>query len=154
MLPYILDRLTPRTNPRTQLLTAAFFWGAVGFFLTAKGLYLSRSESWPLVAAATVLGLVLGAIKSRMIFQKVARKIVERIMKKNTPTCLGGLFSIRNWLLIIAMMVLGKSIGSLSIPVEIKTVIYVTVGSGLALSSRLMWQAWKRPILLGDLRRK
>lgn len=154
MLPSFLDRLTPRTNPRTQLLTAAFFWGAVGFFLTAKGLYLSRAESWPLVAAAAVLGLVLGAIKSRMVFQKVARKIIERILKKNTRTCLGGLFSIRNWLLIVAMMVLGRAIGSLTIPVELKTVIYVTVGSGLAISSRLMWQAWRRPVLLGNLRMK
>ncbi len=146
MLPKVLDRLTPRTYPRTRLLTAALVWSAVGSLLAVKGMWISRQESVLLLLTAMAAGLGMGLVKSRLIFDKVARKIVLNIEKKQRPVCLGGLFSIRNWALILVMSFFGRALGTLPINTSLKTGIYVMVGSGLALSSRLMWKAWKKPI--------
>lgn len=154
MLSPFFDHLTPRVTPRTQLLTAGCFWAAVGAFLSLKGIYLSYDRPRIDLLFSLLGGLILGAIKSHMVFRKVALRISERILRKTQPTCLGGLFSPKNWGLILAMMLLGRGIGWLPILPEIKTVIYVTVGSGLFLSSRYLWQAWRKPLMLYDLRMK
>jgi len=146
MLPSLLDRLTPRAHPRTRLMTAAIVWSVVGTFLSVKGLWLSRQQSPIVTLAAVGVGLGLGFVKSRFIFDKVARKIVAHIEKKPRPACLGGLFSVKNWVLIVVMSVFGKAIGALPIDAALKTGIYVMVGSGLGFSSRLMWEAWKKPL--------
>ncbi|GAB6110919.1 hypothetical protein [Desulfomicrobium salsuginis] len=146
MLPKFLDRLTPRVYPRTRLLTAALVWSAVGFLLTAKGLWISRQEPAHLFLVAIAAGLGMGLVKSRLVFDKVARKIILNIEKKPRPVCLGGLFSVRNWALILVMSFFGRTLGAISMNTSLKTGIYVMVGSGLALSSLLMWKAWKKPL--------
>lgn len=145
MLPPFLDRLTPRVYPRTRLLTAAAVWTAVGIFLCAKGVWFSRHEPWGLIFVPLVTGLGLGFAKSRLIFDRVGQKIIAHIIKKPPLACLGGLFSLRNWALIIIMSVFGRTLDVLSLNVHWKTGLYVMVGSGLAFSSRLMWAAWKIP---------
>lgn len=114
-----------------------------------------RHAPWPTLVEAGLGGLSLGIIKSRLIFDKVAGKVITRIRLKDRPSCLGGLFSLRNWLLILCMMILGKIMGTLAVPIEVKSVMYMLVGSGLCYSSRLMWTAWKKTpdIILHDLRR-
>lgn len=143
MLPRFLDRLTPRVFPRTRLLTAALVWTSVGAFLCAKGIWLSMDAPKMPVAAATVAGLCLGVLKSWLVFDRVAGKIIGHIGRKQRPSCLGGLFSVRNWALILIMAVFGRILGALPIHAALKTVIYVLVGSGLGYSSRLLWAAWK-----------
>lgn len=146
MLPKILDRLTPRVYPHTRLLTAALVWSAVGSLLTAKGLWISRHEPTHLLLAAIAVGSGMGLVKSRLVFDKVARKIVLNIDKKPRPVCLGGLFSVRNWALILVMSFFGRTLSALSMNTSLKAGIYVMVGSGLAFSSRLMWKAWTKPL--------
>ena len=141
---HILDRLTPRAYPRTRLLTAALVWSAVGFFLFAKGCYLFRGEGLGIVFSTVATGVALGLLKSRVILDRVARKIIQRIGAKPARACLGGLFSVRNWLLIAVMIVFGRLLGALPIDAGIKTGLYVMVGAGLICSSRLLWNAWKR----------
>ena len=143
MPPHLLDRLTPRAYPRTRLLTAATVWTCVGAFLCLKGVYLSLNTPLAPVLAALVTGLCLGMLKSRIIFDRVAGKIVGHIGKKPRRACLGGLFSVRNWALILVMAVFGRTLGALPVHAAIKTGIYVMVGSGLGYSSRLLWSAWK-----------
>lgn len=143
MSPHFFDRFTPRAYPRTRLLTAAFVWSAVGLFLSMKGVYLFREGSWGIVLTVVVAGAIMGLLKSRLILDRVAGRIVLHIGAKPSRACLGGLFSVRNWVLIAVMIVFGRTLGSLPLNAAIKTVLYVMVGSGLAYSSRLMWAAWK-----------
>ncbi len=155
MPPSFIDRITPRVLPRTRLLTAAVVWSAVGFLLAVKGVYLSREfEILPLLMMVGI-GFGLGAVKSRYIFDRMAEKIIAHIRNRPTPSCLGGLFSIRNWSLILVMMAFGHLVGTSSLAALTKTAIYVTVGSGLAFSSRRLWSAWKHtsPVDLHELRR-
>jgi len=146
MFPRFLDRLTPRAYPHTRLLTAAIVWSGVGIFLTSKGVWLSRQASLPLVTVAILVGVGLGWAKSRFIFDPVAQKIISHIGAKPSRACLGGLFSARNWVLILIMALFGRTLGALPLDPVLKTGIYVMVGSGLACSSRLIWRAWKKSV--------
>jgi hypothetical protein len=149
MFPKFLDRLTPRAYPRTRLLTAAIVWSAVGFFLAGKGVWLSGDAPWAQIVVAILAGLGLGLVKSRFIFDRVAQKIIAHIGRKPSRACLGGLFSARNWALIVVMAVFGRTLGALPLDSALKTGIYVMVGSGLSYSSRLLWGAWKKsPVAL------
>lgn len=144
MLSTYLDRLTPRAMPRTRLFTAACIWGAVGICLLSRGLLLLQHISG-LVAAGIVLGgIIAGGLKSRIIFDKAAASIVAHIHHKSSPSCLGGLFSFKNWGLIACMMVLGGVIKRLPIPDAIKSAVYILVGTGLIYSSRVLWRAWRK----------
>jgi hypothetical protein len=155
MLPPFLDRFTPRAHAGTRLLTAALVWTAVALFLLGKGLWMSRMASGTHVLIAVLAGVGLGLVKSRIVFDRVARKIVSHIGRKPFRACLGGLFSIRNWALILVMAVFGRILGALPLASPLKTAVYVTIGSGLIYSSRLMWSAWKitPPARRQDLRR-
>ncbi|GAB1408911.1 hypothetical protein MASR1M90_00650 [Desulfovibrionales bacterium] len=148
------DRLTPRTSPRTQLLTAACVWTGMGCLLFLKGAYFSHSVAFPTRIIFCGAGIALGLAKSRLVFDRAARAIIRRIRQKAVPTCLGGLFSVRNWALIGLMMLLGKAMVWVSVPLEWKALVSLLVGSGLAYSSRLMWAAWKISSHwgIGDLR--
>lgn len=155
MLPPFLDRLTPRVYPHTRLLTAAHVWFCLGIFLACKGLYLDREASLPIIILTTIIGLTLGMLKSRYVFDKVADKIVVHIRQKPSRACLGGLFSFKNWGLIVMMMLLGRLVSTSALERDLKTGIYVMVGTGLAYSSRRLWKAWRTTprIMLQDLRR-
>ena len=143
-MPYrLLERLTPRAFPRTRLLTAAVVWTCVGAFLCAKGVWLSIESSMMPGLAAVTAGLCFGLLKSMLVFDRVAGKIIGHIGRKPSPSCLGGLFSVRNWALILVMAVFGRAIGGLPIHAALKTGLYVMVGSGLGYSSRLLWRAWR-----------
>lgn len=152
MLLQFLDRLTPRAYPRTRLFSAALVWSMVGAFLTGKGVWISHQDPWTLILVAILAGLGLGFVKSRFVFDHVAAKVVAHIDNKPARACLGGLFSVKNWTLIVVMAAFGRIIGVLPFDALLKTGIYVMVGSGLAFSSRLMWAAWKKPAL-PELRR-
>lgn len=143
MPPHFLDRFTPRAYPRTRLLTAAIVWSAVGFFLIMKGIFIFREGFWGIFLVVIVVGGILGVIKSKLVLDRVAGRIILHIGAKPSRACLGGLFSVRNWLLIAVMIVFGRTLGALPLDAAIKTGLYVMVGSGLAYSSRLLWNAWK-----------
>lgn len=93
--------------------------------------------------AVILAGLMLGMAKGRFILDRVAGKIILHIGAKPSRACLGGLFSVRNWMLIAVMIIFGRTLSALPIDAGIKTGLYVMVGSGLTYSSRLLWRAWK-----------
>ena len=139
----LVDRLTPRVTSQTRLLSAAILWSAIGFFLAAKGTWTSFSCTWLATLLSLAIGLVLGLLKSRIVFDRVSRKTIAHIGSKSQQACLGGLFSLRNWALILIMAIFGKTIGALPMNAALKSSIYVMVGSGLGYSSRLLWKAWR-----------
>ncbi len=144
MPSFFFDRLTPRAYLRTRLFTAALVWTAVGIFLSLNGGYMFWNERFLIDFAAISIGTGLGFFKSKVVLDRVAKKIILHIGSKPCRACLGGLFSIRNWMLIFVMIVFGRTLGAIPINSTIKTGIYVMVGSGLTYSSRLLWNAWKR----------
>lgn len=143
MLAQFLNQMTPRTKPQTRLFSAAFVWMFVGIFLIIKGICISYGEPLLTTIIAVISGLTLGLVKSRIVLDRMARKIIAHIGMRPSPSCLGGLFSMRNWALILIMAFFGKTFGALSVHAGFKTGLYVMVGSGLCYSSRLIWKAWR-----------
>ncbi len=136
-----LQRYKPGASVRTHLFVAALIWSVVGFFLLAAGfIFVSKAgHLWYGVA-----GLALGAAKTFFILDRVARKNVKRIMEFEDTVCIGSVYSWKTWLLVAAMIVLGRFLRTSVLPGEIVGLIYIAVGLALMLSSRLMWLEWNK----------
>ena len=132
-----------RYGPRTQnhLFVAALIWSVVGFFLLTNGFVLT---SLPGKLWYGALGLILGSAKTFFILDRVARKNVKRIKEFEDKVCIGSVYSWKTWMLVVAMIVLGRFLRTTVLPGEVVGLIYSAVGWGLMLASRLMWLEWKR----------
>lgn len=96
-------------------------------------------REWWLAAA-----LLLGGLKSRLVLDRVVRRNMERLRALDGARCLGGVYSAKTWLLVAAMILLGRGLRMSPLPVWITGLIYATVGSGLFWSSRVGWGNWLR----------
>ncbi|MBE9521124.1 MAG: hypothetical protein IME97_08335 [Proteobacteria bacterium] len=136
-----LVRYKPGASISTHLMLAALIWSVVGFFLMVNGfLLVSLAErSWLIF-----LGLTLGTAKGFFILDRVARKNIKRIHGFERKICIGSVYSYKTWLLVIMMIVVGRTLRLTVLPGEVVGVIYLAVGCGLMLSSRLMWLEWRR----------
>ena len=146
--------MTPRAAVRTRIATAAMFWSMAGLFLLGKATAIIQQEPWGTILLMFPGAAAVGAFKSRLVFDPTARAIITHIRHKPEPACLGGMFSLRNWAVIVVMVLLGRGIGASPLPAALRAGILCMVGTGLLYSSRLMWRAWRATpaILLQDLR--
>ncbi len=78
-----------------------------------------------------VIGLVIGFIKGRFVLAKTVRRVVERILKLDPPIKFSQVYSKRYLLLIVGMILLGLSMKWLGLPMEIRGMIDVAIGSAL-----------------------
>ena len=134
-------RYKPGVSVRTHLFLAALIWSVVGFFLLTNGIVLIslKGHFW-----YAVVGLILGTVKTFFILDRVARKNVKRIEEFEDKVCIGSVYSWKTWILVAAMIVLGRFLRTTVLPGEVVGLIYTAVGWALMLASRLMWQTWKR----------
>jgi len=94
---------------------------------------------WWLIFAAFI-----GVLKGRLIFDKTAVRVISRIESREGDRCLGGFLSIKTWGMILLMVFLGMSLRVSPLPGVLVWGVYVAVGMGLFLSSRLFWREWIR----------
>jgi len=95
----------PAAGVSTQLILAWMMWVAVGSALVGFG---SRWlwETAPVVAPWIAAGAVaVGAVKSRLVLDRAARRVVDRICARGDGRCLGGFLSLHTWGLVFLMMV-------------------------------------------------
>ncbi len=131
--------IKPGASIRTHLFLAAMIWTAVGLSLMGFGIYWAygRLPGWLLAAS-----IIVGSGKSFYVLDRTARKNLSRISQFKDRTCIGAVYSIRMWLLIGGMVIMGRLLRFTAIPLEYIGLLYVTVGWALLLSSRLTWQRW------------
>ncbi len=134
-----LKRFKPGVDKRVHLLLAALLWTMVGFFLLGRGgiWLLAAGKGWLVLPA-----LLLGSGKSLFLLDKTAKKSINRILCFGDRTCLGAVYSIRTWLLVLAMIGAGYLLRQSALPKSLLGTLYATVGWALMLSSRLAWRAW------------
>jgi hypothetical protein len=132
-------KLKPGVPRRIHLLLAACLWSIAGIFLMTRGMsWLMASEKLWLALPA----VIAGSLKSLFILDKSARKGVYRILALADGTCLGAVYSIKTWLLVLVMIGSGVLLRHSSMPMELLGAIYTTIGWSLFFSSRHAWQAW------------
>lgn len=133
----------PVAPSRMQLWIAAAMWSCVGAGLFSVGTYwlLKNGDGLGFVLLVIASGLGLG--KSLLVLDRTAFRNIDRIKSRGDDRCFGGFLSPRVWILVIGMMVLGRTLRAVGLPKPILGLIYGAVGIGLLFSSRLLWRAWK-----------
>ncbi|NTW29404.1 MAG: hypothetical protein HGA39_08605 [Coriobacteriia bacterium] len=132
-----------RVGVRTQLVAAASMWLVGASVLLSRGTLYARTPRWDVWALAA--GLVLGAVKARLLLKRVARKAVIRIQERGRGTFF-GFFSAKSWLLIGTMIGSGIALRHVFvnpglIEAGILGAIYIGVGAALLIADRIFWRA-------------
>lgn len=112
-----------------------------------------RGVSWLTAVGRTWIlapALLVGTLKSLYILDNTARKGIHRILEMADGTCLGAVYSLKTWLLVLVMMGTGMVLRHSALPREILGGLYVTIGWALFFSSRYAWLAWKNNSDLQD----
>ena len=136
-----LSRFKPGVNRQTHLFMSAVLWTGIGLLLLAKGVFrLSQLTDWQ--ASIVVLAGLIGSFKAYFILDKAARRGIDRILTFKEGTCLGAVYSVKTWILVLCMMGMGVILRNSSLPVYLLCFLYITIGWALLLSSRLAWRAW------------
>ena len=135
------------------IIISGLIWLAVGTMLLYMGLGFViqgsqpiRTEShYPLLQTLSsflgsteqaallivILGLVIGYAKGRYVLGKSAYKGVERIHKLTNPAPLTQLYSLKYYLLLATMIGLGFSMKYLGLPLDVRGLIDIAIGSAL-----------------------
>lgn len=142
-----LESHKPRATYRHQLLLAGLMWSLVGFFLFMYGSRWAFSEGKNWGSFALILaGILLGVAKARFILDPVAQRVTDRILKRGDGRCVGGFLSLRSWTLVAAMILFGRLLRCCLFTTALAGMVYITVGTGLMLSSRLAWKGWRKSL--------
>ncbi len=143
MIKKRLAHLKPGVPKRIHLLWAAILWTCIGLLLISRGAnwVVSYNQWWIVVVA-----LVLGSCKSYFILDRFAKKGIQRILNFADGTCLGAVYSLKTWMLVFCMIIAGFFMRHSSLPRPLLSLMYITVGWGLLLSSRHAWLSWKNLI--------
>jgi hypothetical protein len=138
-----LETCKPVASSRTQLWLAGVMWSFVGVGLLCVGAYwlFTRAEAFGFVILLAAAGLGFG--KSLLVLDRTADRIINRIKARGEDRCVGGFLSPRVWILVIAMILLGRILRTIGLPRPLLGLIYGAVGVGLLFSSRHIWSAWK-----------
>ena len=135
------SRYKPGVNRRTHLFLSAVLWTTIGLLLLAKGVSrLSQLDDWQLSLVA--IAVLAGSLKAYFILDKSARLGINRILSFENGTCLGAVYSVKTWIMVLCMMGMGVILRNSSLPVSLLCFLYLTIGWALLLSSRLAWRAW------------
>jgi hypothetical protein len=143
MLIKNLARLKPGVSRRMHLLLAAVMWTGIGMMLLIRGTFwlLDSGQLWFLFPA-----VVIGSLKSVLLLDKTARKSVDRILRLADGTCIGAVFSIKSWALVVLMMAMGYILRQSPLPRSFLGLLYVTIGWALLMSSRHAWLCWQQGV--------
>ncbi len=135
-------------KPRTWIAISGCFWLIVGVFLLYKGICLIslgtiRQESLcfsfakvfgsPEEAGTEIIaaGLFIGFVKGRFILSKTVERVTKRILSIPEPIRLSTVYAPSYWILIGAMITLGMLIRFFPIPVDLRGLVDLAVGSAL-----------------------
>ena len=135
------SRFKPGVTQHTLLLMSACLWTAIGLLLLVKGgfRFSQLEQHHPVVVLAAV---VAGSLKSYLILDRAARRGIERILKFKDGTCLGAVYSVKTWIVVLFMITMGVILRNSTLPGNILCFVSITVGWALLMSSRLAWRTW------------
>ncbi len=78
-----------------------------------------------------VIGLLIGFIKGRYVFSKTVQRVVQRIVSLPLPVKLSQVYGVGYLALIASMVLLGMGLKWIGLPLEIRGVVDVAIGSAL-----------------------
>ena len=132
-----------RGKIRGQILLAGTLWLIVGVILSLRALgWLYIHQYGVKIFCLCILGgAVIGLLKGNMVLDKTARKAISRIHERGDGASIFGFFSMKNWLLIALMIVLGRLLRTSPAPIPLVSTVYIAIGTALSYSSRQFFTA-------------
>lgn len=143
---------------RGWIILSGLFWLGVGGMLLRKGLYFlvqgvltphSLCDRWQGLfgspsqtgTALLVVALVVGFLKGRLVLSKTVNRMVQRILSLEAPIRFVDVYPRSYWLLIGGMMGLGLVFRFGFIPIDMRGMIDVAIGSALINGSLLYFRS-------------
>lgn len=108
--------------------------------LLAKGIYYLQGVDQ--ISIFILVGLLFGSLKAFFILDKAAKKTLVRVSQFRDGTCLGAVYSIKTWALVLCMIMFGVILRNSPLPHYLIGTLYVTIGWALFFSSRHGWIIW------------
>lgn len=136
------ERFKPSAPARRHLLLAAAMWTVVGSALAVVGTVWTLRAPHPMSPWLLPIAVALGLLKARLVLDRAGGRIVERIEARGDGRCLGGFLSVRSWALVAAMIIGGRLLRAGGVDLHLVGLLYVLVGTGLLVASRIPWRAW------------
>ncbi|MDZ7642297.1 MAG: hypothetical protein U5J62_09785 [Desulfurivibrio sp.] len=133
-----MQRWKPGASSATHLLVAALLWSFIGIYLLARGVLLYDGPWWPVP-----LALAAGAGKAHWLLAPAAARNITRILALQENSCLGAVYSLKMWGLVVLMMLAGRFLREFGMAEQVVALAYLMVGCALFLASRLYWQQWR-----------
>ena len=143
MDPWV-EMFKPAASRRTHLLLAAVMWTVVGSLLIYFGSQWVLRTSPAYAHLQIAVAAAVGAVKSRFVLDRSARRIIERIRARGDGRCLGGFVSLKTWVLIALMVSVGRWLRGGLLSRHIVGLLYAAIGVALLVSARNFWRAWYR----------
>jgi hypothetical protein len=142
-----LNRFKPGVNRAVHLFASPLLWTIIGAMLITRGLGWAGygRGGWYIV-----LALILGTVKSILVLDKTAKRLVRRIVRMQDGSCLGAVYSWKTWVLVALMAVSGILLRTFLEPGRVIGTVYMAIGWALILSSRYGWLEWIRWIRRKD----
>ena len=137
-----LEAYKPIASSRFQLLVAAVMWSAVGVGLASAGGYWLLTSAGNRILLMIVFAVCIGMGKSLLILDRAVHRFANRIQRRGEGKCVGGFLSFKSWVMVGGMMLFGRFLRSVGIPLPLLGLLYAGVGIGLLVSSRIFWQTW------------
>jgi ABC-type uncharacterized transport system permease subunit len=138
-LPNLVSSCKPNTEHYWLLLAGGVTWSVVGLVLCGLACRWLADSAWPGNLVAALTGFGFGVLVHAFAFSRIARRNIRRIGEQPTPVCVFAFQAWRGYLLIVVMMALGWVLRHSRLPLQVLAIIYLTVGTGLALASSLYY---------------
>jgi hypothetical protein len=127
----------PAVTRRTLTLAAGIVWALVGLFLSARAV-IWFSETHHLVVILATMAIIVGFIKSRLVFARLVKRNIRRIhdlSPKKEKICVFAFQAYESYFIVIAMITVGILLRLSPIPREYLAAIYLAIGSALFFAS-------------------
>ena len=140
---------------KSWIVISGALWALIGCFLLYKGLrhvadlaagaqsgLFGGGEQGALWIVA--VGLFIGFIKGRFILSKTVQRVCSRIETLTPPIQIGQVYAASYLFLIGGMVLLGMSLRFIPVPIDIKGLIDIAIGSALLNGSLLYFRSAQR----------
>ncbi len=97
---------------------------------------------YPHPGGLLLLAIVAGSVKSLVVLDRSAARIIRRISGFSSRVWLLAVYPLKTWLMVAGMMAFGLFLRFSPTPTIIAGFVYCSVGWGLLFSGRKLWLAY------------
>ena len=117
------------------ILIAGIVWMLVGLMLSRLAIIWWQSYTGSFLILFIFIGLLLGVVKGYYIFTRIVNTNIQRIAQLNRVNFILAFISLKTYLLIIGMIILGILLRNSMFPKQYLAIIYLGVGLSMIISS-------------------